>query len=383
MNKHFNESQIQAYLDSALDAAGQARLETHLHGCPECQRAFEAAHQRSEQVQERLSLLQTQSAAPTLEQARAAFSVYRERKENTMWKKLLSPAQRPALVTVVVILLLAASLAIPSVRAAAVDFLGLFRVQKIQFVQIDLGSKMGDLDSAFQTFGGFLEEQVKFAEKGKTVESTSLEEIRQLASFPIRMPTYPPGDSWEYSFHPGIQAEFTVDASLLQPILSELGDDLQLPQALNGADVKVDVDGGFTARTGDCNRYLEQNQRPRDCITFTQVRSPEVTGPMDADLQELGRIYLRILGFSEQEARSFSQNVDWATTLVVPIPVNDALYTEVDVDGVKGALLRTKTSGNIDLNPYFTLVWIKDGILYGISGRSSTSQALEMANSLK
>ncbi len=134
--------------------------------------------------------------------------------------------------------------------------------------------------------------------------------------------------------------------------------------------------------TGDCRSYADQvDERPRNCLTFTQVRSPEVSGPADADLQELGRIYLRILGFSPREAEQISQRVDWATTLVVPIPTSEATYRAVEVDGVQGALLTSRAYGSG--NPYFSLIWVKDGILYAITGRGSTNQALQMANSLK
>lgn len=382
MNKHFKEGQIQAYLDGVLEAGEQTRLQDHLQGCPDCRGALEAARQRSQLVQERLARLETPGAAPSLEQARREFTHYRQRKEEPMLKKIFKPSHRPALVTALVILLLAASLAIPSVRAAAVDFLGLFRVQQVQFIQIDPSTSLNDLDSAFQTLGGFLENQVQFKEKGSPVENASLEEVRQLAGFPVRMPGEPEVSAWEYSFHPGVEASFTADLALLQPILNELGDDLTLPQSLNGAEVSVDVDGGVTAMTGDCRSYANQvDERPRNCYTFIQVRSPAVSGPADADLQELGRIYLRILGFSPREAQQISQRVDWATTLVVPIPANKASYRAVEVDGVEGALISSRTYGND--NPNFSLIWVKDGILYAISGRGSTSQALEMANSLK
>lgn len=383
MNKHFSESQIQAYLDVALEAAEQARLHEHLQGCPDCRQALEAARQRSLLVQARLARLETPGAAPSLEQARREFTHYRQRKEEPMFNKIFKPSHRPALVTALVVLLLAASLAIPSVRAAAVDFLGLFRVQQIQFIQIDPSTSLNDLDSAFETLGGFLDNQVKLEEKGSTVENASLEQVQQLAGFPVRMPGDPEVYTWEYSFHPGAQAEFTLDVEQLQPILNEFGDDLALPQALDGAEVSVDVDGGVTAMTGDCASYAEQGlSRPRNCLTFTQTRSPEVSGPADADLQELGRIYLRILGFSPREAQQISQRVDWTTTLLVPIPSGEATYRAVDVDGVEGALITSRTYGNSS-NPYFSLIWIKDGILYAINGRGSTSQALEMANSLK
>jgi hypothetical protein len=80
------------------------------------------------------------------------------------------------------------------------------------------------------------------------------------------------------------------------------------------------------------------------------------------------------------QARAFSQSVDWTTTLVVPIPRGAATYTSVTVDGTKGYLIQRPH----DDAPEFAIVWVKNGIIYAVGGLSSdTNSALELANSLK
>jgi hypothetical protein len=81
-----------------------------------------------------------------------------------------------------------------------------------------------------------------------------------------------------------------------------------------------------------------------------------------------------------QEAHDFSQTVDWASTLVIPIPRNGASYEQVLVDGVTGNLIRRPT----DDAPEYGLIWVKNGLIYAIGGLGNDwQQALDMANSLR
>ena len=82
---------------------------------------------------------------------------------------------------------------------------------------------------------------------------------------------------------------------------------------------------------------------------------------------------------SAEQAAAFTSTVDWTSTLVVPIPKNASTYEQVAVDGVTGTLIQRPA----DDYPQFALIWVKDGIIYAISGLGTNSQqALDMANSL-
>jgi hypothetical protein len=64
----------------------------------------------------------------------------------------------------------------------------------------------------------------------------------------------------------------------------------------------------------------------------------------------------------------------------VPIPRNAAMHEQVSVDGVTGTLIQRSSEGSAQ----FVLLWVKDGIIYAISGLGTNSQqAIEMANSLQ
>src|SRR5205823_15039256 len=114
------------------------------------------------------------------------------------------------------------------------------------------------------------------------------------------------------------------------------------------------------------------------CVLFAQMPSPAVDTPPDLYIAQLAEIGLQFSGMSAAEAHQFSQSVDWTSTLVIPFPRNAGTYQQVSVDGVTGTLISRSTSGG-----EYSLVWVKNGILYGLSGNGSSEQAVALAQSIQ
>jgi len=85
------------------------------------------------------------------------------------------------------------------------------------------------------------------------------------------------------------------------------------------------------------------------------------------------------MGMTEEEAAQFSQNVDWTTTLVIPIPRYATTYREMPVDGVTGTLIVEDLENN---DSQYLLIWVKDGILYSLTGPGDGSSAVRIADTL-
>jgi hypothetical protein len=98
------------------------------------------------------------------------------------------------------------------------------------------------------------------------------------------------------------------------------------------------------------------------------------------DLSLIGQAYLQLLGMSQEQAAHFANNVDWTTTFVIPIPTGSAHYSDVVVDGVPGTLIE---QDNQSPDPQYMLLWIKDGIVYALTGPGDANTALLIGNSLK
>jgi hypothetical protein len=120
-------------------------------------------------------------------------------------------------------------------------------------------------------------------------------------------------------------------------------------------------------------------RRYPDCVILAQIPSPSVNAPADLDIEALAHVGLEFTGMSPEEAAELTSTVNWTSTLLVPIPRNAAIHEQVSVDGVTGTLIQRPS----DETPQFALLWVKDGIIYAISGLGTNSQqAVEMANSL-
>jgi anti-sigma factor RsiW len=401
MKTHLSIGEIKRYQDQEAGTDERQRIEAHLEACPICQDRAEALIRQAMRNDELLSGLLPEGPSKQISikaaRARLAQRLSQAEKENQlMWNKLTSRISRPAWITLAVVAVLAVALSFPSVRAIATSFLGLFRVEQIQAVPVDFESLSGQYGSASQ-FEKILSDQVQVEKTGEPQEAASAAEAGALAGIAVRLPAALSGTP-TLVVQPGEQVTFTVDYELVKTVLSEIGrSDIQLPKALDGAKVELEVKSAVAAMYGECPDWRGPEKSgepvatepvegsdaphfkaPRDCTTLLQMPSPTISAPPGLDVSQIGEAYLEILGMSREEAASFASNVDWTTTFVIPIPQR-ANYQQVTVDGVSGTLIGYHEGG---ANMY-ALLWVKDGVLYALSGPGQNSEALDIAGSLQ
>lgn len=290
-----------------------------------------------------------------------------------------------------VIVLLALVLSIPSTRAWAGQFLGLFRVQQVTVLPVDTGGfeQLVGNDALGQQIGQMISSSVKVTKQpGDPVEAASAADASQKAGFTVRLPADAPSDP-QLTVTGSGAFTMKVDRARVQALLDETGrSDLVLPKSLDGANIRVDIPASVRAAYGTCPDVQDETvqgngslaRKYGDCLLMVEMPSPTVNTPPDVDFQQLAVIGLQFSGMSREEAEQYSQTVDWTTSLVIPIPRNAATYQTVTVDGVEGQLIQRPA----DDAPQFALVWVKDGVIHAISGWGDRSElALRMATSLK
>jgi hypothetical protein len=307
---------------------------------------------------------------------------------------LFSKRFRPAWAGLVAVAALVVALMFPPVQAFASNFLGLFRVQQITILPVDttrLSELSGDSSTAKQ-MSQLLSDSVNVTHKpGKPQLVADSAAASQAAGFTVRLPDSRT-DLSQITVQDGTSFELTINRERAQALLEEAGHaDLQLPASLDGAPIQVSIPSSVTALYGDCPKFNPDDDKPLDgegsagrryfkCVFVAQIPSPTVNTPPDLDVQKLAEIGLEFTGMTPEEAQNYSKTIDWASTLVVPLPRNGASYTQVNVDGVSANLIERPS----DDAPQYALVWVKDGIIYAISGLGTDSQtAIDMANSLK
>jgi hypothetical protein len=283
-------------------------------------------------------------------------------------------------VATALVLVFAMSFAFQPVRTLANDLLSLFRVQKIQFVEVD-PANIPD-DEALEAMAGKLEsvlqDQVEFQSDGEPqeVDVATARSMVDFARFPTAIETAP-----RVTVKPGMHLWAKIDLPQIRALLAELGYEAELPDEIDGAEVSVDFDTLVMATYGACRSdEIEGEYDPAKCQVLLQMPSPAVEAPPELDIDQLGRAYLQLLGMSESEARRFSERVDWTTTLVVPVPQSSNLsYREVQVDGVTGTWIASSRRSQ----QQYALTWIKGDVVYSLAGVGSVEDALEVANSLQ
>jgi hypothetical protein len=112
--------------------------------------------------------------------------------------------------------------------------------------------------------------------------------------------------------------------------------------------------------------------------------------PEGVDLPTLGRLALRVGGLSAEEALSFSQRIDWRSTLLVPVPLNGADYREVEVRGQQGLLVTSQAPTGVSphgarrrAESRSVLLWSEGGNVYALHGPGSGWQVVGIAQTLQ
>lgn len=398
---HLSEGEIRAYQDQELLPEARQAAADHLSACAACQAKAQAVQTRAQLIDERLrSLDPGLNLQPhlTTRAARARLTARlsdHEREEQTMRSRLFSRIPRLTWAIITIVTVLAISLAFPQVRAVANSFLKLFRVEQVRVLPVDMEKLAGDFGSSAnaEQFEAAIADNLVIEDQGDPQEVDSAAEAAALVNFPVRLPSSLQ-ETPRLLVQPGGTATFTIDLALARAMLKDLGRaDIQLPDSVDGAKVKVEMYNNVLAMYGDCQiderdkppsidpddpTQSPADWQPPQCTTFFQAPSPSISAPPDLAVKEIGEAYLQLLGMSQEEAAQFASNVDWTTTFIVPVPRSSSNYEEVRVDGVLGTLINYHR-----YSPNYLLIWVKDGILYALSGPGGDQDALDIAASLK
>jgi anti-sigma factor RsiW len=382
---HLNDGQLRSYLDGELDQPTPDAVEKHLSGCKRCSERLNILKNRAQLTKAQIGRLQDPSSSEVISiiAARTRFERAGSKKEYRPMLQKLS-AQRFRLAwTAGAIVLIVALFAIPQVRALGVNFLGLFRVEQVTIVPFNLSS----LDYAFSNthISSMLADSTQFEQNGERTVVTSAPEAAALAGIPVRMPANREPSS--LIVEPGGRLSMTVDLARIRALLDEIGrQDIALPDNLDDASIVADLPISVTALFGKCDLASDKSasdpddsstHRSTDCTELRQMQSPSITAPPDLDIDQIGTAFLQIIGMSASEAEAFGSRIDWASTLVLPIP-SDAVSREVQVDGVTGIMIQPQHYRNAKI-----LIWVKEGVLYYLQSFFNTGTILSWANSLE
>ena len=394
---HLSENDLRAYSDGELPAPEQAVAAAHLAECVACQARQTALANEASQVRAALDALD-----PTPAEAHAAAHsavAWRQFQLRTQEKPSMSTRLarlRPLWIGLTLIAVMAVALSFPSVQALADNFLRLFRVQQITTLPLDLTSlKDARYNPAIgQTIAQVMSDQVKITRQpGQPTDLANAAQASQEAGFQVRLSSDPSQTLSRLMLQPGIAFQATYNQALAEQVLQSFGKgNLALPSGLDGAVIKVDVPDAVSAAYGKCRYNTAPESRSETggptlslgdkCLLLVQLPSPTIDTPPDLPINQLADIGLQVLGMSPDKAAQVANSIDWTTTLVIPFPSGQMSSKTVTADGVNATLL-TQVVPESGMAPTYSLVWVKNGILYGIMGSSDPANAISLANSLQ
>jgi hypothetical protein len=295
----------------------------------------------------------------------------------------------------VVLVIAAGSLSIPAVRNVALKSLQSLRMQKVQAVNADF-SPYVDANAnptLHQMVTQMISDKVQVEVNEEDHPVSDVASASQLAGFNVLMlgarrdsPTIVVGGSHKI--------DVTVDRSRLQAIATEAGHpELVLPQSLDGASLGVQVPRSVRLQYGTCPRPANASKvvadnitgpdptttQYSDCVRLREGPDPIVNVPTGLDVGGLAQIGLETAGMTPKQASDLLHTIDWKATLTLSVPRSLRSYEAVKVDGTNGTLL----SMAVRRGPSYALIWTKNGLDYSLTGFGDSSQAVELADSLK
>ena len=281
-----------------------------------------------------------------------------------MFGLLLNGKAKRAAVVISAALVMAGLLAVPQVRALASEFLSIFRVET--FVLVDVSEeRLARIREAMKNNMGFEE-----GDETPPVEPTVVGSVAEAASLAGFNPLTSSLEVEQVQVSEASTKSFTADVEEIRAVYSALDLDPNLiPDNIDGQPFEVSFNLGIGIE------YAGE-------FYTGQMVNPTVNVPDGVDMKVLGKAWLMLLGMSESEATAMSESIDWATTLVMPIPSGDTTVREVTVRGVKGLLMESEgdTDGNGSDSAF--VVWQENGYIVIASGPNAT-EVLAFVNSLK
>lgn len=246
---------------------------------------------------------------------------------------------------------------VPQVQSAIADGLSVFRVQKIQSVEVDIAelekmgrelhSQIGEID--LKQFG-----KLNIKDQG-VMEEITLSEAKDKVPFALK---YPAAFDLKQNVRVmgATDADFSLKVEEVNKILKQLGSKSMLPELLEGENFNISSSGNVSL-----TYFLDNNQ-----VRLTQMESPQITVPENVNTKELRDILIAI-PIVPEEIKSQLKNVrDLENTLLVPTDKNN-----------KESLVKIgDTQGVLHTNVHFKeLIWLEDGVIYSLSSRGDVDLA--------
>lgn len=185
--------------------------------------------------------------------------------------------------------------------------------------------------------------------------------------------------------------ETRVRSEQLSTLLTEAGFPRRsLPASLDNAAVSLVTPRGVRGEFGNCpapvaNTIQAQLQGPPppstdngNCIVLTETPLAAVAVPPSLDSAAVMTIALELSGMSPNQSRDFQRLFGWPSAITIAPPRFMRSYELTSVGGAPAMLMITGGRRG----PTYVLAWVRDGIVFTITGYGSSADAAPLAGSI-
>lgn len=292
----------------------------------------------------------------------------------------------PLVISLASVVVFSALFTVPAVRASARAFLGLFRVANFVAVPVDSGraEAIGALlESKNLDLPKLIGEQVTILrDPGPVTTVTSVAAAASAIGASVSVPSVLPSDQLvmtRITVSGERAARVILDTERVQQVLDALSiTNIEVSPALNGQSATIRIppiveivwERGTDAAAPSYRR-----------VSFIQVQNPVVDLPEGIGLATFGEIGLRVLGFDALEARRLAGQIDWNSTLVVPVPPTVSDFWQIEINGARGLAMETERKPGIP--PIRIVLWSAGGRVFELLGLYELNDMMAMANSVR
>lgn len=211
---------------------------------------------------------------------------------------------------------------------------------------------------------------VTTAAEAQTISGLKLPKVAQL----------PAGVSTNvtYAAMPQAIGVFTFSKDKAAAAAAQAGKPLPaLPAGMDGAQLTVTVGPAVAEIYGNFNKTGASDVTQ---VSLPQLVVGETSAPIATSSQvtvvQLEDYLLAQPGISPELKAAIKAIGDPSTTLPIPVPVQFATSSSVTIQGVQGVALGDNTGVGAGV------IWVKNGIVYGVVGTVKQSAAIDIANQL-
>jgi hypothetical protein len=181
-----------------------------------------------------------------------------------------------------------------------------------------------------------------------------------------------------YAAMPQAVAVFTFSAAKAAAAASQTGKSLPaLPAGMDGAQLTVMVGPAVAEIYGNFNKPATSDVTQ---VNLPQLIVAESSAPVATSSQvtvkQLEDYLLAQPGLSAELTAAIKAIGDPSTTLPIPVPVQFATSSSVTIQGVQGVALGDNTGVGSGV------IWVMNGVVYGVVGTVKQSDAIDIANHL-